>query len=234
MQISFSQLGNMGRAGNQMFQIAATESEAHRKGWDAVFPQWQYAHHFNHSFNQQSDIRIESIWSEPTFNYTPINAPSHTDLRGYFQSEKYFDERHVRHIFTFKEPMQRHDKCVVHLRRGDYVTLRDYFAELPRQYYNNALQELKPTEIIVISDDIPFARKFFDGITQNFFDGDEIESLKLMQSAKQIVMANSSFSWWGAWLSQAEVVAPAQWFVSRGLHNNTADLIPERFKKIAW
>lgn len=234
MQISFSQLGNFGRLGNQMFQIATTESIAYRNNWNAVFPEWNYSQHFNHSFTQRPVVNYKDVYHEPHFGYTFPDVAPETDLRGYFQSEKYFDERHVRHIFTFKEPMERHNKCVMHLRFGDYLVLRDYFMELPRQYYEAALRELKPAEVVVISDDIPMARKFCDGITQNFFEGNEIECLKLMAAAPQVIMANSSFSWWGAWLSQGEIIAPAQWFVSRGLHNNTKDLIPERWKKIQW
>lgn len=234
MQVSFSQLGNFGRLGNMMFQVATTESIAYRNNWNALFPEWSYAQHFNHSFTQRPAIKFDHVYSEPTFHYQFPEVKQNTDMVGYFQSEKYFDERHVRHIFKFRDPLPKHDKCVIHLRRGDYVGLRDYFCELPRQYYQNALRELNPVNVAVISDDIPFASKFFDGITQNFFEGNEIECLKLMAAAPQVIMANSSFSWWGAWLSQGEVAAPAQWFVSRGLHNNTKDLIPDRWKKISW
>lgn len=234
MQVSFSQLGQMGRLGNQMFQIAVTESKAFERGWDAIFPRWDYSTHFNHHFNQSSNIRIDRVFSEPKYEHTEFAVVPFTDLRGYFQSEKYFNESHVNHIFKFKDPTPKHNKTVVHLRRGDYVILRDYYAELPKQYYMNALAKLNPEEVVVISDDINFARKYFDGITQNFYEGSDIDCLKLMASAKQIIMANSTFSWWGAWLSEAEVVAPAQWFVSRGLQNNTTDLIPERWIKIDW
>lgn len=234
MKISFSQLGLQGRLGNQLFQVAATESLAFKNGWTAEFPKWDYSRHFNHHFNQADPVQFDSVYTEQGFNFSEIPVSPNMDLRGYFQSEKYFDEKHVRHIFTFKEPAPKHDACVIHLRRGDYLALTDYFAELPKQYYQNAIKELNPSRCIVISDDLQMAQKFFDWDTFEFFDKGEIECLKLMASAKQVIMANSSFGWWGAWLSGGEVAAPAQWFTGRAAHYNTNDLIPERWKKINW
>lgn len=234
MKASFSQLGLQGRLGNMLFQVAATESLAFKNGGIAEFPKWDYARHFNHHFNQVEPVTFDSVFTEQGFHYGEIPAMGNVDLRGYFQSEKYFDEKHVRHIFKFKEPAQKHDACVIHLRRGDYLALTDYFVELPREYYYYAINILNPIRCIVISDDIEFAKKFFNWDVFEFYDHGEIECLKLMAAAPQVIMANSSFSWWGAWLSHGEVVAPAQWFTGRAAHFNTNDLIPERFKKIGW
>ena len=68
--ISFSQLGNMGRLGNQMFQIAATESHANKVKTEAVFPEWQYSQHFNHTFKH--GMSYNQSFHEAQFNFQEI------------------------------------------------------------------------------------------------------------------------------------------------------------------
>ena len=81
----------------------------------------------------------------------------------------------------------------------------------------------------IISDDIAWCKKVFKGSEFDFIDVSPIESLRFMMSCKYSIIANSTFSWWGAWLGQtkAAIVAPLDWFGPNYSLNNTNDLYTE-------
>lgn len=176
-------------------------------------------------------------------------------LRGYFQSWKYLEALEgalTDQEFELKNPsdwyrqMERvalsDEPISIHLRRGDYSQLSKSFGLLSQSYYINAITFLKSQgatgPIWVFSDDIKLAKNFFNHkIFQEAFyvepllGSDPAESLILMKHAKAHVIANSTFSWWGAQLRgpSAMVVAPDQWF--RAL-TDPADLIPETWFRV--
>ena len=120
----------------------------------------------------------------------------------------------------------------LHIRRKDYVTNPNHTA-LGADYYENALKEFDENEtVLVFSDDPDWCNE------QELFADDRFmiaegnsgwTDMCLMTMCKGHIIANSSFSWWGAWLSKSEkVVAPSGWFVGSNLeHLDTKDLIPE-------
>ncbi|WP_439922637.1 alpha-1,2-fucosyltransferase [Nitrobacter sp. JJSN] len=201
----------------------------------------------------------DGTYVEPYFHFDPafIELKKPISLFGYFQSERYFENiaGDVRRYFSPREPLGSASQAIadamdrveisvsVHIRRGDYVA----FAETARvhgalsvDYYRKAIgliEQRAKTKItiFVFSDDAEAAAdllRFHSGETVEVRgDPDRPwEDMALMARCHHHVIANSSFSWWGAWLNPAPekiVVAPRAWFSSEELRRrNTCDLYP--------
>lgn len=155
----------------------------------------------------------------------------HGTLNGYWQSEKYFlpIADTIRRDFVFPEPSQRNkelademSKCTsvsIHVRRGDYKGL---FPLLADEYYSPAMSHFTDrfdnVHFYVFSNDIPWCREHLAAENITFVDWntgkDSPYDMWLMTQCKHNIIANSSFSWWGAWLNRnegKEVVAPWKW-----------------------
>lgn len=176
-----------------------------------------------------------------------INFPVH--LHGYFQSWKYaaISKETIRKAIDSRvnipnsavpllEMIENEHSLVIHIRLGDYLNLEnDYFGVLSPEYYENLLERVGLTKCktFVFSDDIKLARKIYGQCFPEStiwigdeFGLDEIETLALMSKGKVIAIANSTFSWWAAFLSPPEslVIAPSKWFRGRP---DPYKLIPE-------
>jgi len=229
--VSFQALGQLGRLGNQLFQIAATVGVARRNACDYVFPPWPYVKYFQQPIPQScTGIPGAHIYEEPLFTYQDIAIAGHTTLLGFFQSERYFAHcaQEVRNLFTLQphllQKLQarfavflRGKTCSVHVRRSDYVG-DSRFADLAAgSYYEEAMRRFDAdTLFLFFSDDIPWCKEHFRGERCVFVEGlNEIGDLFLMSLCQGHIIANSSFSWWGAWLNANPdkcVIAPAAWF----------------------
>ena len=134
--------------------------------------------------------------------------------------------------------MQTENSVCVHVRRGDYAAARSYhsfFGLLPKEYYEKAIAKIKneadgPT-FYFFSDDPAWCRATFTGLKAEFIDHNAGEQahkdMVLMSSCRHNIIANSSFSWWGAWLNnnpEKIVAAPASWFKSNRVNS---DLLPQ-------
>ncbi len=171
-------------------------------------------------------------------------------INGFHQSEKYFIkyEKEIREFFKIPNEVKQFidhkyknlfngDKLTsIHVRRGDYLKLSHVHKVLPIEYYNEAINKLDSItdKFIVFSNDIEWCQTVFIGDKYIFIDNekDYIE-LYLMSLCNNHVIANSSFSWWGAWLNPDKnktVIAPKDWFSHNDL--NTDDLIPDSWIKI--
>jgi hypothetical protein len=130
----------------------------------------------------------------------------------YVQDHKYF-EHHAEWIKTlYGEGIEPIDQVAIHVRRGDYVDNHFYVDLMATPYYEDAMALFPGESFLVFSDDIKWCmqQKIFKDC--DFSGGDEIADLNAMAGCKGVIMANSSFSWWGAYLSKGKVVAPKQWF----------------------
>lgn len=189
-------------------------------------------------------------------DFQKINA-KHIYLDGYFQSEKYFScvEDMIKIEFEFPALDQKNlvlansiqaaeNAVSIHIRRGDYLRsekTHNTHGVLPLTYYHLALDELRSRypklTLFIFSDDISWAKKnlISSDDVSIFVEGNcETNSWKdmaLMTFCKHHIMANSSFSWWGAWLSdkRGEVFAPQHWFNPEFVDFNVSDFIPERW-----
>ena len=174
-------------------------------------------------------------------------CPDDISLAGYFQSEKYFKhiEDEIRADFSFKDEILEPCKEMVgsigevislHVRRTDYLINLNH-TTLGLDYYQEALKQFNDTSsVLVFSDDPEWCKEqeLFSGdrfmISES---GDQYVDLCLMSLCKQHIIANSSYSWWGAWLSGSDnVVAPVRWFGVNNSDKNIKDLIPERWTTI--
>ena len=165
-----------------------------------------------------------------------IDLPS--SIQGYFQSYKYFQAfPHSETGISLKDPSPWYlqmektllDKqfTSLHIRRGDYLSYSDTYGLLSAKYYENAIRTLAQKDglhqIHVFSDDIEAARKILELIVPADtvwisppVDSNPVESLLLMSLARSNIIANSTYSWWGATLNKEKsaVIAPKKWFRS--------------------
>lgn len=247
--VTFGGLGDMGRLGNQLFQIASTIGIANKNNWTYLFPKWKYQKFFSKELPLHTPHPSFELKKELSFNYDEYRLNGfgrNCDLFGYFQSEKYWHhcKDEALGYFQFADILKRRVEytwsdillerpAAVHVRRGDYINLQDYHTLLPLEYYNNAMRHFDENQkFIVFSDDIEWCKKHFLTDKFSFAIGDEIEDLCLMSMCKGHIIANSSFSWWGAYLAQGKkVIAPKNWFGPKG-PRSTKDLIPENWFQI--
>lgn len=191
-----------------------------------------------------------------TFNFNPNLIHTKSDvlfLEGYFQSQKYFlkYEKEIRADFEIVSPLKQQTiemvtymKSVhavsIHFRRGDYVgnTMHDTDKTI---YYKEAIKliesKVENPVYFLFSDDITWVKEnFTTNFETHYVDfnnaSTNFEDLKLMSSCKHNIIANSSFSWWGAWLNPNPdkiVIAPQKWFNDDSL--DYSDVVPQNWIK---
>jgi hypothetical protein len=195
-----------------------------------------------------------SVYKERFFNFDPdvLSKKPPLFLDGYWQSEFYFmryatqirDELQFKNeeLFNSEElvaNMRNTNSVCIHLRRNDYVT-SEYNLSIhgvcSDDYYFRALEILKlkqiELQIYVFSDDLNAADSFINKIgsgvnVSRLTKGNHLTDFYLMQQCKYYIIANSTFSWWAAWLSKSEnkiVFAPQKWFADES--KNIKDLFP--------
>ena len=198
-----------------------------------------------------SSLSSRPLYREKSFHYSSefeqLDAPIVLD--GYFQSFKYFTScaNEIRkelnppelggaYNLSMVDAISSQQSAILHVRRGDYVTnpkAKGTFAECTLDYYRQALANLPANcPLFVFSDDILWARQNLNLGESAVFIGDGtprsgIEDLKLMSLGHHHMIANSTFSWWGAWLAGPDkglTIAPERWFVDDGI--NDVDLFP--------
>jgi len=261
--IGFNHIGRHGRLGNQMFQYAALRGIAAKKEYEFTIPESQFAdewhdHQLFEAFELPNLKKKRFIpgnyYQEKQFNYDQEyvdNCPDNINLFGYFQTYKYFEhiEDSIRQDFKFKkdilepcvEMMQEFDEVIsLHVRRTDYVEKAQDHPPCPLEYYEEALSKM-PSElpVLVFSDEPEWCMK------QEIFSGDRfmvsesgnnLVDMCLMTMCTHHIIANSSFSWWGAYLSpmSEKVIAPKQWFGTTGYtrDHDTSDIVPESWERI--
>jgi hypothetical protein len=107
----------------------------------------------------------------------------------------------------------------VHIRRGDYVGKPNYHPTQNIEYYKKAMSMINDSSFIIVSDELDWCKLHFDG--DNIFFSDftnDIDDLYLMMMCNNKIMSNSSFSWWGVYLSDfdGKVITPKIWFGPEG------------------
>lgn len=167
-------------------------------------------------------------------------------LIGYWTSYRYFSdvENEIRSAFTFPPLKKRHnidylnkikntESVSVHVRRGDYVNNNRYEGVATTEYYRNAINvlqsEMSHLHFFFFSDDLEWCRNEFSQFNATFVSGNSGSSsfrdLQLMSSCRHNIIANSTFSWWAAWLNcnpDKKVIAPKGWYST----GDYEDLIP--------
>ena len=200
------------------------------------------------------------------FGYQPelLSLEGDAYFEGYWQSEKYFAPiaAEIRSAFTFRQALAKRNEGIlaaadrplvsVHVRRGDYVTHDNLNLCSPR-YYENAARALaeagiEPPRYLVFSDDAEYCRRelgssMAGALVVDWNRGSESwQDMAMMAACDLHIIANSSFSWWGAWLDEKpgrRVIAPGIWN-RRELYDRDhyysytfGDIVPESWERAA-
>jgi hypothetical protein len=201
-------------------------------------------------------MRRKGFVVEPYFRYWHRikDAPSDCYLAGYWQSEKYFLEvaAQIREDFSFRLPLEyknfelakqidQVNAVSLHVRRGDYVHNPKNAAmyELcSLDYYHASIQHVaervRQPHFFIFSDDIAWAKNNLKiNFPHQYVDhnqgAESYNDMRLMSLCKHHIIANSSFSWWGAWLNpnvNKIVAAPRRWFTNQ---TDVQDLLPQHW-----
>ena len=198
------------------------------------------AKHTTHSYPEITEGNQNFHFQDRFFN-----TGDNVNLHGYFQTNKYFDHVNdqVKKEFTFHDdiiseaksfvdPKKDQETVSIHVRRGDYLDFPWHGGICTTDYYNKALTTYfsdKPYNFIVLTDDINWAKSTFAG-SDNFFISEsknQYVDLCIMTLCDHYILANSSYSWWGYWLSTSsskKTVAPSRWFKEQLKNMDTKDL----------
>jgi len=204
------------------------------------------------------------VFVESTFAFDPqvlkLKAPVY--LKGYFQSHNYFSakEKLIRNIYKFplngldeknekiKRKIVSEYSVSVHIRRGDYVKdkkTKKFHGNCSMAYYNKAIEffssRISDFNLVFFSDDIQWVQQEFKALPNKKIyvsgntDEDSWKDMFLMSLCNHNIIANSSFSWWGAWLnenSDKKIIAPKNWFLDVEQEKNSGDLLPKDWIRI--
>jgi len=205
-----------------------------------------------------------NIYKEKTLRFNSqifdLKPPVYVD--GFWQCEQYFTNREemIKKSFTFKEPLSEGSQKVaaqiaalpetvsVHVRRGDYVSSKptnDLHGVCSVEYYKEAMALISKRRdsphFYFFSDDIQWVSDNLVSDVKNCTlvehntGADSWQDMALMSKCKHHIIANSSFSWWGAWLNPSKVkivIAPEHWFNKKSTYFDDRDLVPWNWIKM--
>jgi hypothetical protein len=252
----------MGGLGNQLFQISNCLSKSWSNGVNAKFKKDAYLpmqgnnpkHYIDNIYKNisfEDNLSCDNRVSENSFAFSEINLPTDKscELYGYFQSSKYFtkyskvlkklfspSDEFIKKISNQYPDLNLKNTVSIHVRRGDYKNISHVLPTIDISYFNFCLQEIGDYDkIFIFSDDIDWVlenMKYPNSIVvQNLED---YECLWMMSLCKHHIMSNSSFSWWGTYLSndfESKVYAPDTWFGPSG-PQDFHDIYEENWNKI--
>lgn len=208
---------------------------------------------FDHlSAKDCTEIQQNYTASERMHNFDQTffdEIPDDCDILGYFQTEKYFKhcEDEIRKEFRFNDSIQSESmrnlkntpkdrtRVSIHIRRGDYTEIQGFHPLCTLDYYKNALSIVGDEPYpVVFSDDIDWCKDNLGLDDAYYAEGNnQFVDMCMMSKCDSHIMANSTFSWWGAWLNKNPVfvVAPEQWFGEKLSDKNTDDIYCEGWIK---
>jgi hypothetical protein len=269
--ITNKSIGYTGLLGNQLFQYSLLFSIGLKHNYKIGLPlrnlNTKFDGCFNHTdntwisfklnlydcFNIRAtlldDAECDKIiynYKEPNFHFDSkvLEVSDNTNIEGYFQSYKYFDEFKSELLKELKfkndienkansliNSMNEREIVSIHIRRNDYVK-NGTLNLLDLNYFSAAADTFLDGDynFLILSDDIEWCKETI-GISSNVFFSEHNSNfvdMCLMSKCNHNIISNSSFSWWGAWLNLNEnkkVIAPSKWFKDTNII--TKDLIPE-------
>ncbi len=213
------------------------------------------------AFNYAIPLPKVFQYSDTVVNNKFHSLSDNTLIEGYWQSEQYFihQQEVIREKYIFKSSLSNQNLRIltdiinsnsvsVHIRRGDYAinhVINSIHGLVDKAYYERSIsyvsKKIDNPVFFFFSDDIEWVKSSFGFVTEQFetffinhnAENMAFEDLRLMSNCKHNIIANSSFSWWGAWLNnnpEKIVIAPKRWFNDPSI--NTNDLIPGRWNRI--
>lgn len=218
MTYGYPRLGQMGRLGNQLWQIAGSLAIAEANNSELTLPPWEYASYFS-----VPDRIFDNLECTDAADCAPWLGPA----APYLQDQAFVlqQEKRLRDWFAPSEMARSMVRSIdfpqhavaIHVRRGDYVTLPEYYAQLGTFWYSQAMQlvreEQPDAKFVCFSDDPDWCRNYLSPEIFVMATGHEMLDFWLMASCDRHIIANSCFSWWAAWLSgDPSVVVPKKWY----------------------
>jgi hypothetical protein len=250
----------MGGIGNQMFQIAAASSLAIENNDEAIFnfescftplqgnSSLKYSKNIFKNVKNSQNLIIEHEYKEKSHEYSKIPYFKNLLINGYFQNEKYFIENKHKIIDLFYinnedinflklnyNYLNFNETVSIHIRRGDYLKFSDIHPVCEIEYYNKAMENFPDKNFIFISDDMEWVKNNFKG-SRIFYskNNNEILDFTLQSICCSNIIANSSFSWWAAYLNKNQskkIIAPLKWFGKNGPSEQN-DITPSNWIRI--
>lgn len=251
--------------GNQLFLLATAYAYAKDHDYDLLVPnilaqgaqhgiQENYENFFSSISTKPLPRPPSKIYREPSYAYSPIPSRPNMELRGYFQSEKYFrhHRQEILQLFTpqkvswealkVRYPFLLHPTKVGVQVRINYEPLKDYPEVHPTfgpVYYARAFREFPEEALFVVaSNNIAAARKILSSIARPMVfleDTNRFEDMLILSRCEHLISSNSSFGWWAAWLGSQEnrrCIFPMPFFHGKLSKLPTKDLIPARWEII--
>lgn len=252
-----------GGIGNMCFQIATAEWIGFKYNIDVCYPNiesqlnhlknnyaWTtHADQYPHIFADIDLFKNKDFtpigYKKIGFRYDELTPHNGVVYDGYFQSYKNFDNRIIQYMLRpmngiryavddVLKPYYNIDKtCSIHVRRGNYLQLQDHHVVQPLDYYLKAMDVIKADRYLIFSDDLEWCKQNFIGSQFVFIkDIDYIEMFAMSRCTHNII-ANSSFSYWGAMLNPNPdkiVCYPANWFPNN--NPDSSDICPPEWIKL--
>lgn len=270
--LTYRNLGNCGRLGNALWEIASTLGIAASRGEEAIFPRWDYAPYFHvpeHLFGDVMPSAVEATEFVPHMDYRAKPYLQDWNLFSGIEEtiRNYFKPSHLA-METIDDPKfdwfhLLDDPIAVHIRRGDNVTHPLGIHPLRSiQYYQDALQVVRADldeehPVVVFSDDIEWCKEtlgkafkhstgggiyYMEGNPQRpqehlpEFRGSlpmDWVDLQFMALCRYHIIANSTYSWWGAFLSDnPHPVYPSNWFGWQLKYINADLMFPPNWQRV--
>lgn len=271
--VTFARIGQEGRLGNQLFQIASTIGVAEANAYSWGFYKNVESCAAGRLFEIHGDLdqhRPVSLHQEESQLYYDVVLPEKrkhqvVSLSGYFQDYRYFHksldalnkylhfpERRANLVRKKVPEVTSPFSVALHVRRGDYVKLNELYHVLDVNYYLRALSlvESRIDNVIIVSDDISWCKEMlvpripYRTVFSPFKD--ELSDFLLLHLSRCIIIANSSFSWWAAFLKYVRsplklkdlsicIFAPTVWYnISGGFaYMNRDSFLPPDWTRVA-
>jgi hypothetical protein len=224
-----------GRLGNNLFMVANAYAKAKEYGKELYL----YKSHFSNEYVNtifKDFIFIDDYVDNKNYNLEIPSDNTHTLYTGYFQSENYFNKYSNEIKDLFYPPIEFINKIklelpiifvkeitAIHVRRGDYLSYPDIHPTLSKEYILEAIKHVPNNQILIVSDDIEWCKKNLNIEGAIYSEGyKSYEDLWILSLCHHFVISNSSFSWWGAYLSKNKnkiVIAPKTWYGPNGPKN---------------
>jgi hypothetical protein len=238
-----------GRLGNNLFEIATALSIAKKLNTSVTIDQHTEAGHrgrvnadlsmFNYKF-VQTDIRPDFVeYNETCLHFKEILHKDNMTLSGYFASWKYFQNIREDLLNTYFTPSETVKNSLskynvsdsslgISIRRGDFLMLQHNHCVLSTEYYQEVIDKYfldNVDSIYIFSDDIMWCKEFF-GNDVFYVEESPGVQLFLMSKMKHLILSNSTFAWWGAYLNQNDglIIAPDPWLGPAHDDKNTGDI----------
>ena len=245
--LTFLEIGKFGRLGNQMFQVASTIGIALDNNFSWAFPQHIEDSDVGRIFNIRGGKDFHGkiskiVESNQIYHQVKLPKSPHSviSLHGYYQSFLFFDHHKstlkkvfkpnqlmIQRILSKYPGIMMSGSVSIHVRRGDYISKvnQGIYTRIKINYFETALKMIAGVKrVFVVSDDIIWCRKNLKHLPYDisFTNGTDIlEDFFVMALSHSLIISNSSFGWWAAYLKQlhynnGSVIAPKPWYNEDG------------------